>query len=83
MNPQVAYPFSALLSDHHELELGQLTIRVLPTPPPPVVIDIDLDREPAWASPTVDGTDAVIHFSSVDLARPYFGGGDVALNIKA
>src|SRR5713101_4826341 len=73
---QVAYPFRPL-SDHHELELGQLRLRVLHTPghrPELISILIVNPLRSPEPSMVLTGDSLLVG----DVGRPDFGGGDVA-----
>src|SRR6266436_5547848 len=78
---QVAYPFRPL-SDHQELELGQLRLRILHTPGHrPELISLLIVNPPRSPEPSM-----VLTADSLlvgDVGRPDFGGGDVAAQYES
>jgi glyoxylase-like metal-dependent hydrolase (beta-lactamase superfamily II)/rhodanese-related sulfurtransferase len=73
---RVAYPFRPL-SDHQELELGQLRLRVLHTPGHrPELISLLIINPPRSPEPSMVLTGDSLLVG--DVGRPDFGGGDVA-----
>ena len=78
---QVAYPFRPL-SDHQELELGQLRLRVLHTPGHrPELISILIVNPPRSPEPSMVLTGDSLLVG--DVGRPDFGGGDVAAQYES
>ena len=78
---QVAYPFRPL-SDHQELELGQLRLRVLHTPghrPELISILIVNPLRSPEPSMVLTGDSLLVG----DVGRPDFGGGDVAAQYES
>src|SRR4029077_2598461 len=78
---QVAYPFRAV-SDHQELELGQLRLRVLHTPghrPELISILIVNPLRSPEPSMVLTGDSLLVG----DVGRPDFGGGDVAAQYQS
>jgi glyoxylase-like metal-dependent hydrolase (beta-lactamase superfamily II)/rhodanese-related sulfurtransferase len=79
---QVAYPFRPL-SDHQELELGQLRLRILHTPGHrPELISILIVNPPRSLEPSMVLT-AGDSLLVGDVGRPDFGGGDVAAQYES
>jgi glyoxylase-like metal-dependent hydrolase (beta-lactamase superfamily II)/rhodanese-related sulfurtransferase len=78
---RTAYPFYAL-SDGHELELGQLRLRVLHTPGHrPELISLLIVNPPRSPEPSM-----VLTADSLlvgDVGRPDFGGGDAAAQFES
>jgi glyoxylase-like metal-dependent hydrolase (beta-lactamase superfamily II)/rhodanese-related sulfurtransferase len=78
---QVAYPFRPL-SDHQELELGQLRLRVLHTPghrPELISLLIVNPLRSPEPSMVLTGDSLLVG----DVGRPDFGGGDVAAQYES
>jgi glyoxylase-like metal-dependent hydrolase (beta-lactamase superfamily II)/rhodanese-related sulfurtransferase len=78
---RVAYPFRPL-SDHQELELGQLRLRVLHTPghrPELISILIVNPQRSPEPSMVLTGDSLLVG----DVGRPDFGGGDVAAQYES
>jgi glyoxylase-like metal-dependent hydrolase (beta-lactamase superfamily II)/rhodanese-related sulfurtransferase len=77
----VAYPFRPL-SDHEELELGQLRLRVLHTPGHrPELISMLIVNPPRSPEPSMVLTGDSLLVG--DVGRPDFGGGDVAAQYES
>jgi glyoxylase-like metal-dependent hydrolase (beta-lactamase superfamily II)/rhodanese-related sulfurtransferase len=78
---QVTYPFRPL-SDHQELELGQLRLRVLHTPGHrPELISILIVNPPRSPEPSMVLTGDSLLVG--DVGRPDFGGGDAAAQYES
>src|SRR5262249_1165389 len=78
---QVAYPFRPL-SDHQELELGQLRLRILHTPGHrPELISILIVNPPRSPEPSMVLTGDSLLVG--DVGRPDFGGGDAGAQYES